>query len=128
MVRICCQKTGEGCFRIRNTWCKGCVCVCVCVCVCESAQSCLSLCDPMDLACQAPLSMEISIQENCHFQTRILEWVAISSSRGSSRPKDRTLVSSVSCIGRQVLNQLHHLGNPWYKCILAYQEPNRIRG
>ena len=36
-------------------------------------------------------------------QARILEWVAMPSSRGSSQPKDRTRVSYVSCIGRQVL-------------------------
>ena len=36
-------------------------------------------------------------------QTRILEWVAIPFSRGSSQPRDRTQTSSVSCIGRQVL-------------------------
>ena len=36
-------------------------------------------------------------------QTRILEWVAVSSSRGSSRTRDRTLVSYISCIGRRVL-------------------------
>ena len=35
--------------------------VCVCVCVC--AQSHLTLCDPMDVAHQAPLSMEFSRQE-----------------------------------------------------------------
>jgi len=34
---------------------------------------------------------------------RILEWVAISSSRGSSRPRDRTHVSCVSCVGRLIL-------------------------
>ena len=33
-------------------------------------------------------------------QSRILEWVAVSSSRGSSRPRDRT---HISCIGRQIL-------------------------
>ena len=33
-------------------------------------------------------------------QARILEWVAMPSSRGSSQPKDRTCVSYVSCIGR----------------------------
>ena len=37
------------------------------------------------------------------FQARILEWVAISSSGGSSQPRDGTHVSCVSCIGRQVL-------------------------
>ena len=36
-------------------------------------------------------------------QARILEWVAISSSGGSSRPRDRTLVSYIFCVGRQVL-------------------------
>ena len=36
-------------------------------------------------------------------QARILEWVAMPSSRGSSRPRDWTHVSHVSCIGRQVL-------------------------
>ena len=37
------------------------------------------------------------------FQARILEWVAISYSRGSSRPWDQTCVCWVSFIGRQVL-------------------------
>ena len=36
-------------------------------------------------------------------QARILEWVAISFSRGSSQPRDRTRVSCVSCTGRQIL-------------------------
>ena len=39
-------------------------------------------------------------------QARILEWVAISSSRGSSQPRDWTQVSCVSCIGRGIL--YHH--------------------
>ena len=34
---------------------------------------------------------------------RILEWVAVSSFRGSSRPRDQTHVSGVFCIGRQIL-------------------------
>ena len=57
------------------------------------AQSCSPLCDPMD--CSPPGSSVHGI-----FQARILEWLAISSSRGSSRLRDRT---HVSCIGRQVL-------------------------
>ena len=36
-------------------------------------------------------------------QARIREWVAIISSRGSSRPRDGTCLSCVSCIGRRVL-------------------------
>ena len=37
------------------------------------------------------------------FPVKILEWVAISSSRDSSRPRDRTLISCISCIGRRLL-------------------------
>ena len=36
-------------------------------------------------------------------QARILEWVAISSSRGSSWPRDWRCISFVSCVGRQIL-------------------------
>ena len=75
----------------------GCVCVCLrCVCVCVCAQSCLTLCDPKD--CRWPDSSVRGI-----FQARILEWVAISYSRGSSQPRDRTHISCVSCTGRWVL-------------------------
>ena len=38
-----------------------------------------------------------------NFQTRILEWVAISYSRGSSRPKDQTHVSCISHTGGWIL-------------------------
>ena len=44
---------------------------------------------------QAPLSMVFSRQE--------YRWVVISSSRGSSRPRDQTCISYVSFIKRQVL-------------------------
>ena len=55
-----------------------CVCLCVCVCVCVLvAQSCPTLCDPMD--CSPPGSSVLGIP-----QARILEWVAIPFSRGSS--------------------------------------------
>ena len=50
------------------------VCVCVCVCVCTLTQSCPTLCSPVD--CSLPDSSVHGI-----FQARILEWVAISSSR-----------------------------------------------
>ena len=45
------------------------------------------------------------------FLVRILEWVAISSSRGSSPPRSWTCVSCVSCIDRHIL---YHCapGNP----------------
>ena len=38
------------------------------------------------------------------FQARILEWVAIPFSGGSSWPRDRTCISCVSCNGRQILD------------------------
>ena len=51
---------------------------------------------PWTVAHQAPLPMGI-------FHTRILEWIPMPSSRGSSQPKDQTRISYVYCIGRQVL-------------------------
>ena len=45
-------------------------------------------------------------------QARILESVAMLSSRRSSQTRDQTLISYISCIGRQVLYQWHHLGSP----------------
>ena len=55
---------------------------------CEVSQSCPTLCDDMD--CSLPGSSVHGI-----FQARILEWVAISFSRGSSPPRDRTWVSHI---------------------------------
>ena len=65
-------------------------------------QSCLTLCNPTGCNPQAPLSMGI-------LQTRILERVAMPSSKGSSRPRDRTFISCVSCIGRWISLPLSHL-------------------
>ena len=56
---------------------------------CEVTQSCPTLCCPMD--CSPPGSSIHGI-----FQARILEWIAISFSRGSSQPRDRTLVSCIA--------------------------------
>ena len=76
-------------------------------CYVKSLQLCPTLCDPMDYS--LPGSSVCGI-----FQERILEyWTAISSSRGSSRPRDQTRVSYVSCIGRQTLYHQHHLGSPF---------------
>ena len=69
----------------------------------KSLQSCLTLCDPMD--CSPPGSSVHRI-----LQARILEWVAMPSSRGSSQRRDRIRVSLVFCIGRRVLYHWHHLG------------------
>ena len=61
---------------------------------------------PRTVVYQVPLFMGI-------LQARILEWVAMPSSRGSFQLRDRTLISYISCIGRQVLYHQHHLGSPW---------------
>ena len=65
------------------------------------AQSCPTLCDPMDCS---PLGS--SVHEI--FQARILEGVAISFSRGSSQPRDQTRCPS-HC--RQILYQLSYKGS-----------------
>ena len=56
----------------------------------------LTPCDPM--VCNPPGPSVHGI-----LQARILGWVTISFSRGSSRPRDGTHVSCVSCIGRRIL-------------------------
>ena len=62
----------------------------------SSPHSCLTLCDPMDH--RLPDS---SVHGS--LQAKTLEYVAISFSRGSSRPRDQTSISYVSYIGRQDL-------------------------
>ena len=47
-----------------------------------------------------------------YYPARILEWVAISSSRGSSRPTHQTHISCGFCIGRQILFHWAGLGSP----------------
>ena len=47
-------------------------------------------------------------------QARLLECVATSCSRESSRFRDLNLVSCVSCIGRQILYHWCHQGSPFY--------------
>ena len=68
-------------------------------------QSCLTLCEPRD--CSLPGS---SVHEI--LQARILEWVAMPSSRRTSSPRNRTPVSYISCTGGWVLYHCLHLGSP----------------
>ena len=56
----------------------------------------LTLWDPMDCSPSGSSVHGIS-------QARILEWIDISFSRGSSRPRDRNFVSCISCISRWLL-------------------------
>ena len=60
-------------------------------------------CNPMD--CSPTGSSVHGI-----FQARILEWLALSYSRGSSQPRDRICISCVSCAGKVGSLPLHHLG------------------
>ena len=59
-------------------------------------QSCPTLCNPMD--CSLPDSSVHGV-----LQARILEWVAMPSTRRSSPPRDQTHISYVSFTGRQIL-------------------------
>ena len=68
----------------------------VLVCQVASLQLCLTLCDPVD--CGPPSS-----SAHGFLQARILGWVAIPSSWGSSQTRDGTHLAYVSCIGRWVL-------------------------
>ena len=65
--------------------------------MCVSAtQSCPILCDPVNGSWPGSSVRGI-------LQARILEWIAISSSRGTSQPRDQTLVSCISCTGERSL-------------------------
>ena len=83
----------------------------------EVAQSCPTLCDLMD--CSLPGSSVHGI-----FQARILDWVAISFSVGSSWPRDWTRISCVSWINRYML--LSRFSHVW-RCatpeMAAHQAP-----
>ena len=68
-----------------------------CVCVSSVAQLCPARCDAID--CSSSVHGTV--------QARILEWVAISSSRGSSQPLDQTLIS---CIAGEFC-----IAEPWWK-------------
>ena len=59
--------------------------------LCLVAQSCLTLCDPVD--CSLPGSSVHGI-----FQASIKDWVVISFYRGSSQPRDQTHISYVSWV------------------------------
>ena len=71
---------------------------------CLATKLCPNRCNSMD--CSLPGS---SVQEI--FQARIPEWIAISSSRGTSPPRDQTHVSCISCTGVDSL-PLCHLVSP----------------
>ena len=77
-------------------------------CVCSVARSCVTFCDPVD--CSPPGSSVLGIS-----QSRILEWIAISYSKGLNLHLLHWQVDSLP---------LHHLGSPMYTLhlITCYKE------
>ena len=76
-----CSKTGKACPCMR---------------VCQVAQSCPTFCNPMDWSPPGTSVPRI-------LQARILKWVAVPSSRGSSSPRDWTHIFTSPALGRQIL-------------------------
>ena len=76
------------------------------------AQSCPTLCDPTDCSPAGSTVHGIVL-------ARILEWAAISSSRGSSPPRDQTCISFFSCVaGRFFTSQ--SLGKPRFSVVIYF--------
>ena len=76
----------------------------------KSLQSCWTLCIPMDYG---PSGSSVHGSS----QATMLEWVAVSFSRRFSRPRNRTFISRLSCIGRWILYHLCHLRSPQYSSL-----------
>ena len=68
----------------------------------QSLQLCPALCDPRD--CSPPGSSVHGI-----LQARILEWIAMPSSRGSSQPRDQIRISYIA----GGFFTIDPLGKPW---------------
>ena len=85
----------------------------MCCCCCLVTQSCPTLCDSMD--CSPSGSSVHGI-----LQARVLEWVAMPSSRGSSQPRDRTWVFYIA--GRFFTTELP--GKPHTYILLLYKIDN----
>ena len=89
-----------------------------CVLFARSLSCVLFFCDPMNSSPPGSSFHGIS-------QARILEWVPMSSCRGSSQPRNRT---HVSCIGKWILLSLSHRESPSvddrYYLILLYFTPD----
>ena len=86
----------------------------------EVAQSCPILCDPMD--CNLTGSSIHGI-----FLARILEWVAMPFSRGSSRPRGRT---HIPCIGKWFLNHwtTREVPRLLFKRMIPTQQGSKVSG
>ena len=79
----------------------------------KSLQSCPTLCNPMD--CSPP-----GFSVHGLLQARIVEWIAMPSSRGSSWPRDQAHVSYVSWAGSLLVPPaLGHLKIPPETCYIS---------
>ena len=84
-----------------------CMCVCVCVCVCARVLSCVRLfATPWTVASQAPLSMGLPRQE--YWSGLLFPTL-----------RDRTWVSCISCIGRQILYHCSTRGSSGINSVLS---------
>ena len=86
--------------------------LCIWICMLYAEFSPVRLCDPVD--CVPPGSSVHGI-----LQARVLKWVAMPSSRGSSQPRDRICVSYVSCICRWVCMDIPDLNYLKHNCVLV---------
>ena len=92
----------------------------------EVAQSCPTLCDPID--CSLPGSSIHGI-----FQAVVLEWIAISFFRGSSQPRARTQVSHIVdryftiWATREVTKIFHFLYRKWYCKIIEWLKSMHLK-
>ena len=82
------------------------------------AQSCLTLCNPMN--CSSP-----GFSVHGILQARILEWVAIPFSRGSSQPRDWTTSPSLQADSLPLSHQGSLLETPWL--FSQHQRPVQVK-
>ena len=94
-----------------STWC-----VCVCTFVCAYSSHVLTICNAMDCSLPGSFLHQIS-------QSIILEQVDISSSRGSSWPRDWTSISYISCIGKWILYNRATWAAPYYMDLYLIMAP-----
>ena len=73
------------------------------------AQSCPALCDPMDCSL-------LGFSVHGILQARILEWVAVPFSKGSSWPRDQTCISCIAGRFSTVWATRQATSPIWYKC------------
>ena len=86
--------------------------------LCMIAQSCLTLCDPVDCSPPGPFVHRV-------FLARTLEWVAISFSRTSSWPRDQTHISlSLALAGRFLPTESP--GKPSFVVMCSYNSLNMV--